>query len=70
MQQVKSSCQLYQLLGNKNSCPFKGPSGKTKNQIDMRQINRKKSNSIGVPTENSHRHRDSKDRQNDVYMSL
>ena len=31
------------MLGDKNSCPLQGPSGWTKNQIDMRQINKRKS---------------------------
>lgn len=31
-------------LGSKNSCPLRGPSSWTRDQVDLRQVNRRKSN--------------------------
>lgn len=47
-----------------------GPSRWTENQIDMRLVNRRKSNLIGIHMENPHRHRIPKTlRQQEAYMS-
>ena len=51
----RDGCSMFTALwiptsvsGSKNPCPSQGPSGQTKYQIHMRQINRRKSALIGI----------------------
>lgn len=60
------------LWGRKHSCTLQGPSSHTKNQIDMRQINGRKSNLILTYVQETHIYREIPKavRQNKVYMSF
>ena len=62
---------LQMLSQSKNSFPLKGPSSWTKNQVDMRGLNRQKSNLIayiqGIHTDMEI---PKAVRQNEIYMSF
>lgn len=67
---LKNCLVIRDFKGVRIPLPFKGPFNLTKNKIDMRQKKQEKIKFNSIRIGNPHRHRNAKDRQNDVYTSF